>query len=191
MRNRWVVGVLCVAVLSLAGCGSSGNEQASIPPTALSPSREAAISPSSSDRLEGEWRTEFGCLDSVRAIEGRLSAKQIHEQVGSWKAFLEVWGGEPTKDDPCHGASGTTALLARFADGNLALCDAETGGCEVSATYKLLDGHTIVVNDEEGNLCPCPATWRFEIAGDELTFRVQADAFVVGAWEAASWIRES
>jgi hypothetical protein len=111
------------------------------------------------------------------------------------KSFLEVWGGKPTKNDPCHGATGSTALLVRFADGNLALLDAETGEVGAQARYRVIDDHTVRVDDKEGNLCDaargCPVTWQFQITGDKLTFRVSPDAYVLGAWEAAPFHRVS
>lgn len=183
------LGTVAVS-LALVACGGDNGQSAEPPSQAPA----AATSPpaSQADSLEGEWRSEFTCQESVRAIERRLSAKQIHEQVGSLKPVLgEFWQVEPTKGDPCHGASGTAAVLARFAEGNLALCNPETGQCEVNATYELVDDHTISVDDPEGNLCPCPARWRFEIADDELTFRVSPDAHVVSTWEAAPWVRAS
>jgi hypothetical protein len=190
IARGWAIAA--VASLALAACGGGG---AAEPRASKPPTENSEKSPSSSDPLEGEWRTEFGCRESVEAIERRLSAKQIHKQVGTWTAFLEVWGAKPTRKDPCHRATGTTALLARFSDGNLALCDAETLQCEVSATYEFVDKHSIRVNDQEGNLCDaklgCPIKWEFELAGDELTFQVSPDAFVLGAWEASPWIRES
>jgi hypothetical protein len=182
--------MLAAASVALAACGGSdpAEPRGSEPQTATSEE-----SSGSSDPLEGEWRTEFTCGESVKAIERRLSPKQIHQQVGTWKAFLEVWGAKPTRKDPCHGATRTIALLARFANGNLALCDAETMQCEVSATYELVGKHSIRVDDQEGNLCEsnCPVKWEFELTGDELRFQVSPDAFVIGAWESSPWIRES
>ena len=185
-------GSLMVAVVSLAlaACGGDSGTDLNAEPTQA----VTAASPSSpSDPLEGEWRAEFTCQESVRAIERRLSAKEISEQVGSLTRVLGAsWQVKPKNDDPCHGASGMVAVLARFADGNLALCDGETGACEVSATYELVGDNSISVNDEEGNLCgPCPVTWKFEITGDEMTFHVSPDAFVISTWEATPWVRES
>lgn len=190
IARGWVMAAVASLALAACGGGSATQQRASKPPTETSEK-----SPRSSDPLEGEWRTEFTCRESVEAIERRLSAKQIHKQVGTWKAFLEVWGAKPTKKDPCHRATGTTALLARFADGNLALCDAETLQCEVNATYELVDKQSIMVDDQEGNLCDaklgCPIKWKFKLAGDKLTFRVSPDAFVLGTWESAPWVRAS
>jgi hypothetical protein len=172
--------------LALAACGGGGGTERNASQTQAV---TTASPTSSSDPLEGEWRAEFTCQQTVRAIERRLPATQV----GSLKEFLGTWWQvEPKKNDPCHSATGLVAVMARFADGNLALCDAETGDCEVSATYELLDDHSISVNDEEGNLCTeCPVTWKFEINGDELTFHVSPDLFVIGTWEAAPWIRAS
>ena len=189
--------------LVLAACGrgggTSGQGASQAPTTTAAPAAAAATSPptSSADPLKGAWRTEFTCQDSVRAIQRRLSAKQIHQQVGSWKSFLrefQGWVAEPTKNDPCHGATGTVAVLARFAQGDLALLNAKTGELGASARYELAGDHSIRVNDKEGNLCDpaggCPVTWEFKVSGDKLTFHVSADAYVVGTWEAAPWVRE-
>ena len=189
--------VACAALIAVTvsvvatGCGGgNGNEPKASPAQAAS----TASRNTSHDPLEGEWRTEFTCRESVRAIARRLTTRQIERQVGGWDEYLAVfqWHPKPVKGDPCHGASETpVALLARFGDGNLALCDATTGECEVQATYELVGDHAIEVNDPEGNLCPCPAKWTFELDGDELTFRVPANAFVLGTWEAAPWQRAS
>jgi hypothetical protein len=81
--------------------------------------------------------------------------------------------------------------VARFENGNLALCDAKTGGCEVHATYERVGDHSITVNDPTDNICPCPGTWQFEIADDQLMFHVEPNPWIVGLWEAAPWTRES
>ena len=183
-----------VASLMLAACaGGSGTsaEQASQAPAATTSPAAAG----QADPLEGEWRAELSCQESVRAVQRRLSAKQMREQGTSWKDVLRGFGGkwsgvEPTKDDPCRGASGTMTLLARFAEGNLALLNAESGELGAQARYELVDDHTISVDESEDALCaPCPVRWRFEIAGDELTFRVQPGAHVLSTWEAAPWMR--
>jgi hypothetical protein len=184
----WII-VAAFFALAFAACGNDGSngEAASESPT--STATQAATD--SSDPLEGEWRTEFTCRDSVAAIQRRLSPQQIQRQIGGWKEFLAVWGAKPTSEDPCHRATGTTALLARFTDGNLALCDAKTLQCEVNATYELVHENSIKVDDPEGNLCShCPVEWEFELSGDELRFRVSPDAFVLSAWEASPWIRQ-
>jgi hypothetical protein len=198
MRRRSIAtgSVLAATLLlALAGCGgTTGSEN-------LSRSRvpaETTPPTTTSDPLEGEWRTEFTCQDSVGAIQRSLSPKEIKEQVGSWRSFLESWGASPTKDDPCNEATGSIALLVRFAGGELALLDGESGELGARARYVLVGDDSIRVDDDEGNLCEgtappsgCPVTWRFTISGDALTFRVSPDAFVVGTWEAAPWIRES
>ena len=174
--------------LALAACGGGGSEGRASESAAAS----TVQSTGASDPLAGEWRTQFTCDESVRAIRQRLSPKQIERKVGSWKHFLagsNGWQAKPTDDDPCHGVTGAAALIARFAEGNLALCDADTGQCEVNATYQPIGEHSIRVNDEEGNLCPCPGEWKFEIDGSRLTFHVPPDPYIVGAWEAAPWVR--
>jgi hypothetical protein len=185
---------LAVAVsLVLAACGGGGGTSAEQAPQA--PAARTAPAAGQADPLEGEWRAEVSCQASVRAVQRRLSAKQMREQGTNWKDVLRGFGGkwsgvEPTKDDPCHGALGTMALLARFAEGNLALLNAESGELGAQARYELVDDHTISINESEDALCaPCPVRWTFDIAGDELTFRVQPGAHVLSTWEAAPWVR--
>jgi hypothetical protein len=186
----WAATAVLAFALAACGGGGSGEHQAG---DQASPATQDAGGPA--DPLEGEWLTEFTCRESVRGITRHLSPKEIADQIRSWGEFLEMWEPEPTKKDPCHGASGTFSRLARFVDGNLALCDAETNECEVHATYDLVGPNAISVNDTEGNLCDaklgCPVKWEFDLAGDQLTFRVSPDAFVIGTWEAAPWIRQS
>ena len=183
-----VVGSLLLAACG-GGSGTSAEQASQAPATTTAPAAGPA------DPLEGEWRAEFSCQQSVRAVQRRLSAKQMREQGASLKGVLRgfegKWAGvEPTKDDPCHGAVGRMALLARFADGNLALLNADSGELGAQARYELVDDHTISLDESEDALCaPCPVRWTFEIAGDELTFRVQPGAHVLTTWEAAPWIR--
>jgi len=197
LRRSSIAGGFLVAAMSLvvAACGGGGQTTGQGASQAPATTQAATAPPSttSADPLQGDWRTEFTCQQSVRALRARLSEKQILKKIGSWKSFIgEEWGGKPTEDDPCHGATGAEALLARFADGNLALCYATTGQCEVHATYQLVGDHSITINDPEGNLCPCTQPWDFEIASDQLTFHVQpADPSTIHAWEAAPWTRES
>ena len=192
-------GPLLATVISLvlSACGEGGGtagQTASSDPTTAAP---ASSSTTSADSLDGDWRIEFTCEASLRAIRARLSEKEILEQVGSWKDFMGGWGGKPTDDDPCRGATRTAAFVARFTDGDLALCDAKTGGCDVHASYEVVGDHAISLNDPDGNLCEgtkpptgCPVTWRFEIDGEELTFHLPPDAFSMGLWEAGPWTRE-
>lgn len=188
-RSSIIRGFLLVAAMSvvLAACGGSGGTTGQVA------SRAPATSPATSaDPLEGDWRTEFTCQASLRALRHRLSDKKVLKGVGSWKELMGEWGGEPTNDDPCQGATGTAAFVARFADGNLTLCQVKTGGCEVHATYELVGDHSFTLNDPEGNLCPCTQPWQFEIVGDRLTIHVEpADPYTVHTWEAAPWTRES
>jgi hypothetical protein len=195
-RSSSARGLLLVAAISLvvAACGGGGRATDQGASQAPATTQAAPPATTSADPLEGDWRNESTCQDSLQALRRRLSDKEVLESkyVHGWKDLLSPWGGEPTNDDPCHGATGTRAFVARFSDGNLALCDAQTGGCEVHATYKPVGDHSFVVEDPSENLCPCPATWEFEIVGDRLTIHVEpADPFTVSTWEAAPWIRES
>jgi hypothetical protein len=186
-------GSLLVLAMSLlfAACGGGGGTTGQAASQAPTTAASATPITTSADPLEGDWRTDPTCQDSLRALRRRLSDKEVLEAAG-WKEFLGRFGGEPTNDDPCQGATGTDAIVARFADGNLAVCHVKAGGCEVGATYKLVGDHSFVVEDPSENLCPCPATWDFEIVGDRLTIHVGlADPWTVSTWEAAPWTRES
>jgi hypothetical protein len=189
--------LLAAAVsLVLAACGGGGGatgQVASRTPATVAP---ASSPTTSADPLEGEWRAEYTCQDSARALRRRLSDKEIFKQRGmkSWKDFDEEstnWGSTDA-DQPCRGATGTAEVVVRFSDGNLTLCDAKSGGCDVHATYELVGDHSFSINDPSENLCPCTEPWQFEIAGDRLTIHVEpADANTVATWEAAPWIRDS
>jgi hypothetical protein len=195
-RSSIIRGSLLALAMSLvlAACGGSGGTTGQVASQAPSTAASATPATTSADPLEGDWRNESTCQASLRALRHRLSDKKALEAAGAkgWKEFLDPWGGEPTKDDPCQGATGTRALVARFADGNLTLCEPETGGCDVHATYKLVGDHSFTIDDPSGNLCPCTEPWHFEIVGDRLTIHVEpADPWTVSTWEAAPWIRGS
>ncbi len=192
IARGWALTVAAFLVLSACG-GNGGTTREGASPTPPSTSEPAA----ESDPLEGEWRAEITCEESVRAIESHLSPKQLREQIGSLESFMAEgpWGATPTADDPCQGATGTMVLLVRFAGGDLALFDAETGEIGAQATYEVVGEDEIIVNDPEENLCGgtlgCPVTWRFALTGDELTFDVGPDVFVISSWEAAPFQRVS
>lgn len=190
-RRSLARGTLVGAAMTLVLAACGGSDATTVESASQTPF--ATTEPAGQvDPIEGEWRADFTCKDSLQAIETRLSPKEIRKQVGSLGSFMEGggWGAEPTGDDPCHAATQTVAALVRFADGDLALFDVVTGE-GVQATYELVDDHTMVVNDTSGNLCPCPGTWGFEIAGDEVTFRVEPDIFIIATWEAAPFHRVS
>jgi hypothetical protein len=180
--------LVATAMSLVAACGGGGvttDEGNSQTPAATSePTGQA-------DPVEGEWRAEYTCRDSVRAIESHLTPKQIRLQVGSLESAMGEWGGQPTKEDPCNGVHQPRKVVARFADGNLGLFKAETGELMADARYELVDDHSFSVG--AGALCysplECPVTWRFAIAGDELTFDVGSEVFQIMNWEAAPFHR--
>src|SRR5688500_14698274 len=106
--RRSMIAVTFVAAAVLAGWGW-GAGRASDQPGDGSPFDSPAPSPTEAlDPLEGEWRTEFTCRESVGAIQRRLSESEIRKQIGSWDDFLAVWNAEPSAGDPCHGADATS-----------------------------------------------------------------------------------
>jgi hypothetical protein len=190
-----VAGAVAVALAACGGgSGNSADEVSQAPAATTSPPAGEA------DPLEGEWRTEFTCQESVRALERRFSAKQLRapspDAPGTTlQSVLRGFGGkwsraEPTKDDPCHGAPGSVRQLARFADGNFALFGAG-GELGLQGRYELVGDRAISLDAEDLCSPSCP-TWTFEIAGGELTFRVQPpNPYGVSTWEAAPWVRVS
>jgi hypothetical protein len=192
VKNRSIAWRLFVATpltLVLAACaGSVGTtgDASGTPAATTEPTGQA-------DPLEGEWRAEYTCKDSVRAIESHLSPKQINQQVGSLESAMAEWGGQPTKDAPCNGVHRSRKVVARFADGNLGLFNSKTGELMADAQYELLDDHSFSVG--VGALCypplECPVTWQFDISDDELTFEVGSELFQIMNWEAAPFQRVS
>jgi hypothetical protein len=128
--------------LVLAACGGgSGTTEEETPQTPAATSERTG----QDDPLEGEWRAEYSCKDSVRAIESHLTPEQIRLQVGSLKSAIGEWGGQPTNVDPCNGVHQSRKVVARFADGNLGLFKAETGELMADARYELVDDHSFSV----------------------------------------------
>jgi hypothetical protein len=188
--------VVAATSLVLAACG--GGDGTTDTADSATPAATAIEEPGNQvDPLEGEWRTEFTCEDSLRAIErSGLSADQIRVQLlrdpccptGSLHTFVgSFWGGNPTKDDPCHGTGEARSLVVRFEDGTLRMPDPDVVGVE----YELVDDHTIIVTDPSDNVCPpgVECRWQFDLAGDELTFDVGQNIGGIMTWEAAPFQR--
>lgn len=190
---RWTL-VAAAMSLVLAACeGDEGTTQTGAP---RSPAAATAQPTGQVDPLEGEWRAELTCEDSLRAIESQLSPSQIRVQVirdvccptGRLHSFMGgIWGGEPTKDDPCRGAIKSRSFVVRFEEGTLELPDPDVVGVQ----YELLDDHTISVTDPSDNVCPpgVECTWEFQLTGDELTFDVGEDIGGIMFWESAPFQR--
>jgi hypothetical protein len=192
-RHGWVPRTWLMATaasLVLAACGGGGGttgEGASGTPAATTePTGQT-------DPLEGEWRAEYTCKDSVRAIQSHLSPKQINQQGGSLESIMGEWGGQPTKDDPCNGVHRSRKVVARFAAGNLGLFNTRTGELMADAQYEFVDDHSFTVG--AGALCypplECPVTWQFDIGDDVLTFQVGSEVYQIMNWEAAPFHRVS
>jgi hypothetical protein len=190
---RWTLAAAAMSLVLAACGGGEGTTQTGAP---RSPAAATAQPTSQVDPLEGEWRAEFTCEDSLRAIESQLSPSQIRVQVirdaccptGSLHTFMGgIWGGEPTKDDPCRGGTKSRSFVVRFEEGTLELPDPDVVGVQ----YELLDDHTISVTDPSDNVCPpgVECTWEFEITGDELTFDVGEDIGGIMFWESAPFQR--
>jgi hypothetical protein len=191
---RWTF-VAAAMSLVLAACGGGdGTTEAAGSPTAAAAIDEPG---SQVDPLEGEWRAEYSCKDSLRAIErSGLSPNQIRVQVlrdpccptGSLHSFMGgIWGGKPTKDDPCRGATKSRSFVVGFAEGTLQMPDPDVIGVE----YELLDDHTIGVTDPSDNVCEpgVECRWGFEVTGDELTFDVGENIGGIMFWESAPFQR--
>jgi len=172
-----------LTTLAFTAACSSADESSSASPEPASSNSATESGTGDVDPLAGEWRTSFTCEDAVRAVEKRLG---------------DEWGGwspeEAAPGEPCAGGEDRTELIARFADGAMALCQ-PTGACEVHATYDYPEAAVIRIDDTEGNLCEpgktCPVDWTYVLSGDELTFRTADDAWTISGWEAAPWVRSS
>jgi hypothetical protein len=97
---RWTLVAAAISLVLAACGGGDGTTEAAGSPTAAAATTEPG---SQDDPLEGEWRAEYTCEDSVRAIQSHLSPKQINQQGGSLESIMGEWGGQATKDDPCNG----------------------------------------------------------------------------------------
>lgn len=191
---RWTLSAAAMSLV-LAACG--GGEGATQTGAPRSPAAATGEPGSQVDPLEGEWRAEYTCEDSLRAIErSGVSRSQIRAQLirdvccptGSLHSFMgAMWGGEPTKSDPCRGATKSRSFVVRFEEGALEMPDPDVQGVE----YELLDEHTISVTDPSDNVCApgVECRWEFELAGDELTFDVGEDIGGIMFWESAPFQR--
>jgi hypothetical protein len=191
---RWTL-VAATMSLVLAACGGGdGTTEEAGSSTAAAVTNEPR---SQVDPLEGEWRAEFTCDDSLRAIErSGLSPSLIRVQIlrdsccptGSLHSFMGAWwGGKPTQSDPCRGATKSRSFVVRFEEGTLQIPDPDTIGVE----YEFLDDHTISVTDPSDNVCPpgVECRWEFELTGDELTFDVGDQIGGIMTWESAPFRR--
>jgi hypothetical protein len=191
---RWTLVAAAMSVVLSACGGGDGTTEVAGSQGAVAATDQAGTEV---DPLEGEWRAEYACEDSLRAIErSGLSPNQIRVQVlrdsccptGSLHSFMGgIWGGKPTKDDPCRGATKSRSFVVRFEDGTLEMPDPDVIGVE----YELLDDHTISVTDPSDNVCPpgVECRWGFELAGDELTFDVGEHIGGIIFWESAPFQR--
>jgi hypothetical protein len=191
---RWTRMAAAMSLVLAACGGGDGTTEAGGSPTAAAATNEPG---SQVDPLEGEWRPEYTCKDSLRAIESSgLSPSQIHVQLardaccptGSLHSFMAAWwGGTPTKSDPCRGATKSRSFVVRFEEGVLEMPDPDVVGVE----YELLDDHTISVTDPSDNVCPpgVECRWGFERTGEELTFDVGENIYGIMFWESAPFQR--
>ena len=191
---RWTLVAAAMSLVLVACGGGDGPTEAAGSPTAAAATNEPG---SQVDPLEGEWRAEYTCEDSLQAIEtSGLSPSQIRVQLlrdpccptGSLHSFMGAWwGGKPTRSDPCRGTTKSRSFVVRFEDGTLQMPDPDVVGVQ----YELLDDHTISVSDPSDNVCPLgtECRWGFERAGDELTFDVGENIYGITFWESAPFER--
>lgn len=196
---RWTLVAATMSLVVAACGGGDGTTEVAGSPTAAAATTKPG---GQADPLDGEWRADYTCKDSVQAIQRHLSPKQIRQQGGSLGSIMDEWGGRPTEDDPCNGVHRSRQVVARFAGGNLGLFNTKTGELMADARYEFVDDHSFRVG--AGALCypplKCPVTWRFDIAhvrhhprraDDVLTFQVAPEVYQIMNWEAAPFHRVS
>jgi hypothetical protein len=149
-----------------------------------------AVAPSSgADPLDGSWTATFPCAQMVRTVE-RASADPKQETF--WRGAMADQFHSRDLTDPCQGTVQEVSFTFRFTDGRLQIFDPPDGQEGFDGRYLLHDGEMTIDDGGDRNI-----VGRYEVAyridGDHVTFdllgRAGADAFFVGAWESAPFVR--
>jgi hypothetical protein len=151
----------------------------------------AVTNPATADPLEGEWTAMLSCERMVRAVQ---RAPVDAELEAFWRAELadQYAEGPPDLTDPCRDVPEPLVRVFRFANGRLQIFDPPDLQEGFDGSYEI-QGNTITINDGSGRNIEGTYRVAFRIEGDRVTFdligRAASDAFFVGAWESASFVR--
>lgn len=147
-----------------------------------------------SDPLEGDWTATFSCERMVRAVRRAPVASEVE---AFWRAALaDQYADGPTLPDdltnPCRNVPAPLVRVFRFSDGRLQIFDPPNLQEGFDGNYVVRSGIIIISDGSDRNI-----DGRYEVAfridGDQVTFdligRAASDAFFVGAWESAPFVR--
>jgi hypothetical protein len=149
-----------------------------------------------SDSLEGEWTATFSCERMVGAVRRAPVAAEVE---AFWKAALaDQYAEGPIRPedltDPCRDVPEPLVRMFRFADGRLQIFDPPDLQEGFDGSY-VIRGDTITISDGSDRNIDGRYRVAFRVDGDSVTFdllgRAASDAFFVGAWESAPFVRTS
>jgi hypothetical protein len=151
----------------------------------------AVASKATSDRLEGDWIASSSCERVVRAVRRAPVAAEVE---AFWKAAVADEFGSDDLTDPCQAVSEPFVHMFRFADGRLQIFDPPDLREGFDGSY-VIRGDIMTISDGSGRNIDGRYRVAFHIEGDRVTFdligRAASDAFFVGAWESAPFVRTS
>jgi hypothetical protein len=152
-----------------------------------------AVASAATDPLQGDWTASFSCERMVRAVRRAPVAAEFE---AFWKAALadQFAQGPADLTDPCRNVPEPLVRMFRFADGRLQIFDPPDLQEGFDGSY-VIRGDTIIISDGSDRNIDGRYRVAFRIEGDQVTFdligRAASDAFFVGAWESAPFVRTS
>ena len=191
-----MVGCIIGLVLLAAACGN-GAESSPVGSPSTSDGPTADTSSGSVEPLDGVWRQDYSCEQSVRTFH-RLTYEHGAEGRARYKRFVVhdgfAWGKkgatELTPEALCKGAP-DRYLLMKIADGRLTFFDGPFHQADLQASIVVVDDHTFTLNDGGQNLDGTEA-FIFRITGDRLTVHTLGkDEWSGTTFEEAAFFRVS
>ena len=151
-------------------------------------SRAWTVVDDTADRLEGEWTAIFSCERMVRTVRAAPVSQGVED---FWTGAMATELGSDDPSDPCASTTDPMTFTLRFSNGHLWIFDGADMTEGLDGEYELLGGRILRFGDQIDG----PFRARFEIDGDRVTFdligRGGSDAFFVGAWESAPFVKRS
>ena len=163
--------LVLVAILSLAACGSGGDDEATSPTPASNTSASAAAdqsnppSPGADTSIVGEWTRTTTCQERVDALAaaglGRFAAE--HAAGEGWIPGVTSPDDIADLDHPCRGAEPVEHGHFFTADGLFGSRD-DSGQQVDDGTYVLKGDDTVVIDKEFGEV-----TFHYSVSPDGTT----------------------